>query len=103
MVAGHEDTIEDVIDNLLALDPSGPSVSQVVDASGDGQGAALLAPSAVKVVWAGDGRALYFSRSPIPHVRDGEARLEPGLHALVSALTGPLAIQPAGHATSAAA
>jgi 3-deoxy-manno-octulosonate cytidylyltransferase (CMP-KDO synthetase) len=29
-------------------------------------------PNCVKVVRAADGRALYFSRSPIPHVRDGE-------------------------------
>ncbi len=28
-------------------------------------------PSCVKVVRAADGRALYFSRAPIPHVRDG--------------------------------
>jgi 3-deoxy-manno-octulosonate cytidylyltransferase (CMP-KDO synthetase) len=31
-------------------------------------------PGVVKVVRAADGRALYFSRSPIPHVRDGEPR-----------------------------
>jgi 3-deoxy-manno-octulosonate cytidylyltransferase (CMP-KDO synthetase) len=29
-------------------------------------------PNCVKVVRSDDGRALYFSRSPIPHVRDGE-------------------------------
>jgi 3-deoxy-manno-octulosonate cytidylyltransferase (CMP-KDO synthetase) len=29
-------------------------------------------PNCVKVVCAADGRALYFSRSPIPHVRDGQ-------------------------------
>jgi len=29
------------------------------------------APSVVKVARAGDGRALYFSRAPIPHPRDG--------------------------------
>jgi 3-deoxy-manno-octulosonate cytidylyltransferase (CMP-KDO synthetase) len=31
--------------------------------------AALLNPAVVKVVRAGDGRALYFSRSPVPHLR----------------------------------
>jgi 3-deoxy-manno-octulosonate cytidylyltransferase (CMP-KDO synthetase) len=31
----------------------------------------LQDPSCVKVVLAADGRALYFSRAPIPHVRDG--------------------------------
>lgn len=30
-------------------------------------------PSVVKVVWAQDGRALYFSRSPIPHLREKES------------------------------
>jgi 3-deoxy-manno-octulosonate cytidylyltransferase (CMP-KDO synthetase) len=33
-------------------------------------------PSVVKVVRRGDGSALYFSRSPIPHVRDGEPDVE---------------------------
>lgn len=33
-------------------------------------------PHVVKVVWGGDRRALYFSRSPIPHDRDGSRRPE---------------------------
>ncbi len=33
----------------------------------------LIAPEVVKVVMTGGGDALYFSRSPIPHVRDAEA------------------------------
>ncbi len=32
----------------------------------------LANPSVVKVVWGEGGRALYFSREPIPHVRDGQ-------------------------------
>jgi 3-deoxy-manno-octulosonate cytidylyltransferase (CMP-KDO synthetase) len=32
-------------------------------------------PACVKVVFAGDGRALYFSRSPIPHAREWNDRL----------------------------
>jgi 3-deoxy-manno-octulosonate cytidylyltransferase (CMP-KDO synthetase) len=33
----------------------------------------LMNPAVVKVVWGRDGRALYFSRAPIPYVRDGDA------------------------------
>ncbi len=36
----------------------------------------LTNPAVVKVVWAADGRALYFSRSPIPYDRDGVAGKE---------------------------
>ncbi len=35
----------------------------------------IFDPNVVKVVTADDGRALYFSRSPIPYVRGGSARL----------------------------
>lgn len=42
----------------------------------------LAKPSVVKVARAADGRALYFSRSPIPYVRDREPgrSLPPGTH-----------------------
>ena len=43
--------------------------------------AELANPAVVKVVWDHEGRALYFSRSPIPHVRDGvPGAVQPGLH-----------------------
>jgi 3-deoxy-manno-octulosonate cytidylyltransferase (CMP-KDO synthetase) len=43
----------------------------------------LLDPNVVKVVTDVHGNALYFSRSPVPYLRDrgtGESRLVPGLH-----------------------
>lgn len=43
--------------------------------------AELANPAVVKVVWDRDHRALYFSRSAIPHVRDAApGKVEPGLH-----------------------
>ena len=38
--------------------------------------AELTSPSVVKCVWAADGAAMYFSRSPIPHVRDADSAPE---------------------------
>ena len=38
----------------------------------------MLDPSVVKVVTDGEGNALYFSRSPIPHVRAGVGNGGPG-------------------------
>ena len=40
----------------------------------------LKNPSVVKVVWAADGRALYFSRSPIPFDRDGGHGMQADLY-----------------------
>ncbi len=40
----------------------------------------LLDPAVVKVVWGGDGHALYFSRAPIPWQRDGQSA-QPGGYA----------------------
>ena len=42
--------------------------------------AQLEDPSVVKAVWAADGRALYFSRAPIPCVRDETPELDAPLH-----------------------
>ena len=44
----------------------------------------LANPAVVKVVTDREGYALYFSRAPIPHVRDAQAgqRLSPKLHAV---------------------
>jgi 3-deoxy-D-manno-octulosonate cytidylyltransferase len=46
--------------------------------------------SVVKVVCAGDGRALYFSRSPIPHLRPGSVLSGPPALPGEGAWTGPL-------------
>jgi len=41
----------------------------------------LANPAVVKVVWDAEGRAMYFSRAPIPHLRDGAAgAVLAGLH-----------------------
>ncbi len=61
----------DMIDRLaerLAADASLPMATLATPIHSEEE---LLSPHVVKVVTARDGRALYFSRAPIPHDRDG--------------------------------
>jgi 3-deoxy-manno-octulosonate cytidylyltransferase (CMP-KDO synthetase) len=51
----------------------------------------LFDPGAVKVVTAQDGRALYFSRAPIPYHRGSAATLQADFRAALAARTGGLA------------
>jgi 3-deoxy-manno-octulosonate cytidylyltransferase (CMP-KDO synthetase) len=51
----------------------------------------LFDPNVVKVVTALDGRALYFSRAPIPYHRGGETRLAADFRAALAARPGGLA------------
>lgn len=60
-------TIDAAVDALLADDTCVASTTSEPLASIDD----LLDPNIVKVVTTDDGRALYFSRSPIPYARDG--------------------------------
>lgn len=66
---------------FIAAEAVAGSLSQVAEAGYDVGTAAVLAgpavlddPAIVKVVCADDGRALYFSRSAIPHLRDASDR-----------------------------
>lgn len=61
----------DAIDALVALleaHPEAPMATLATPIHDDGQ---FHDPACVKVVVASDRRALYFSRAPIPHARDG--------------------------------
>lgn len=57
---------------LVALLENCPEASMSTLATPIRQRAVRESPSCVKVVCGSDGRALYFSRSVIPHVRDGD-------------------------------
>src|SRR5207248_11309797 len=58
----------DQLPALLERDHAAGMATLAVPTTDD---AAFRDPNCVKVVCSADGRALYFSRSPIPHVRDG--------------------------------
>jgi len=66
---------------LAAARAERPDVGIATMACPIADAAELCAPSAVKVVRAGDGRALYFSRAPIPWVRGWTPRPEDDLPA----------------------
>jgi 3-deoxy-manno-octulosonate cytidylyltransferase (CMP-KDO synthetase) len=65
---GH---IDQLVQAILAL----PDAEMATLATPITDPAALASPSCTKVVCAADGRALYFSRSPIPFARDGDPRV----------------------------
>ncbi len=70
--------LEDLILPFVASDAAVGTLKQAITEERD-----LLNPNVVKVVTDGNGDALYFSRSPIPHLRDrraGDSGLVPGLH-----------------------
>ncbi len=62
------------IDRLVAVLRAHPTAEMGTLATPIRSLETLQSPSCVKVVCAADGRALYFSRSPIPYVRDVDPR-----------------------------
>ena len=60
-----------LVDKLIATLRDNPRLSMATAASPIETKEDFLDPNVVKVVLAGDGRALYFSRAPIPCDRDG--------------------------------
>ncbi|CAM5790516.1 3-deoxy-manno-octulosonate cytidylyltransferase [Castellaniella caeni] len=85
-VQGDEPLIDPaLIDAVAALLRDRPDAAIATCAAPIGDAETLFTPSAVKVVCDQRGRALYFSRAPIPWARDaladGRQRLAPGLPA----------------------
>ena len=70
-IQGDEPLIDPALIDELARVITGPGEWDMATAVCPIRDAAdLNNPAVVKAVWAADGRALYFSRSTIPHVRD---------------------------------
>jgi len=70
-IQGDEPELDPVhIDRLVALMCEHPAAEMATLATPILSAEQVLAPSCVKVVCAADGRALYFSRAPIPFSRD---------------------------------
>ncbi|OWT80974.1 MULTISPECIES: 3-deoxy-manno-octulosonate cytidylyltransferase [unclassified Achromobacter] len=85
-VQGDEPLIEpELIDAVAGLLAARPDADIATSACPIADAAALFNPNVVKAVCAADGRALYFSRAPIPWARDalagGERLLAPALPA----------------------
>jgi 3-deoxy-manno-octulosonate cytidylyltransferase (CMP-KDO synthetase) len=80
-VQGDEPAIDPrLIDRLVKALQDNPRLEMVTAACPFPEETAVLNPNNVKVVTALDGRALYFSRSPIPFDRDKTSRLAPLWH-----------------------
>ena len=71
-ISGH------ALDLVVALLERDPDASMATLATPIASEVVYRDPSCVKVVLSGAGRALYFSRSPIPHHRDGLSSRPPG-------------------------
>ncbi len=71
-ISGH------ALDLVVALLERDPDASMATLATPIVSEEVYRDPSCVKVVCSGAGRALYFSRSPIPHHRDGMSSRPPG-------------------------
>lgn len=69
-----------VIDELIALMHRRPELEMATVAVPRPRSAIADDPNRVKVVFGADGRALYFSRSMIPYLREGGAETECYLH-----------------------
>ena len=62
----HPDLLSDLIEPFVRSDAPMGTLKRRLTSSAD-----VHNPSVVKVVTEGNGNALYFSRAPIPHLRDG--------------------------------
>lgn len=73
------DLVTDLVEPFLSSGASMGTLQRAIESEED-----LANPAVVKVVTDFEGYALYFSRAPIPHVRDaqGGRRLAPKLHAV---------------------
>ncbi len=72
-IQGDEPLIDPALIDQLATElSSGSSWDMVTAVCPIRDKADVDNPAVVKAVWAADGAALYFSRSPIPHVRDAD-------------------------------
>ncbi len=75
-IQGDEPLVDPALIDAVAEAVAGGEWDMATAAAPIRDPAEVIHPAVVKVVWAADGEALYFSRSPIPHDRDGCAPAE---------------------------
>ncbi len=86
-IQGDEPLIDPVLIDRLAACFREPGWDMATAACPITQSRDETAPSVVKVVWDASGRALYFSRLPIPFVRDGDRAITRWRHIGIYAYT----------------
>jgi 3-deoxy-manno-octulosonate cytidylyltransferase (CMP-KDO synthetase) len=80
-IQGDEPLVEPALIDELGTTLAGEAGWDMATAAARIEDPADLAnPAVVKVVWGREGCALYFSREPIPHVRDGRPAGAPSVH-----------------------